>query len=483
MVEQENLFGKHTHNMYKDNQLTISDWQKGMVKHPIMGFGLVENADLFKYKGLLKSAKAFALTNKTLNNFPIAYQLDVYGNEYWATYQTANGNVYKNSTAIISSLAGLITDIKIYKDYLWVKYSSNIGCYGPLNNSPQWFPTVITGLSTNWGQMVVGQDDYLYVTNGNYVSKIDVSSSGTAGVAPTASITTSLDLPDGQIARCITEFGTKIAIGTEQGKLFTWNRQAGTLGNPGLADLPVNFNENGVWQLLSHKNTLYVVAGKNGNVYVSDGTNYRKLVTIPFNEQYTTSGGQIAYLDPFVTYYPNAIAINDNGNLLIGNVSNNTVAQFAVWEISDTGEVVLHKLSTGKTTSTIAGVGFIYLNTSSNHILAGWYNGNSEGIDETSTTNTTVTVETPLYKVGRFNFKKSFEHIEFNLATPMSANNTITISYRKNRYEDYTEIGTWDYATYGAITSFEDTAGIADCEFIQLKIETFGTELLDIILR
>lgn len=470
--------------MYKDGLLTISKWYQGMTKHPIMGFGLVENAEVFENKGLVVPKKGLATTSLIADGLPLAYVIDIYGNFYYATATS----IYKNTSSGGVMITGLtlVRDIKIYKDYLWVRYGANIGAYGPLSSAgATWFPALITTFNADYiGQLVVGQDDYLYTTNGNLISKLEVTASGTVGVAPTIVVNTALDLPDGQYTTCITEYGTKIAVGTDKGRIYTWNRQAGTLGNPGLADLPIVFNENAIYQLYSYQNRLYVTAGRNGNVYISDGTNYRKLATIPFTERFEINN-QTAYIQPQVTYNPNAIAISSKGNLLVGNVSTNTIAESAVWEIQDSGEVILaYKLVTGKTSASSIGVGFIFINPSDNTVKVGWYKGASDGIDEDTSTFANVTIESPLIRVGSYNKKKSFEHIEFTLADTLAVGDEITISYRKNTSEDYTEIKTWAYTTLGAIASFEDIAGISDCEFIQLKVETQGgVNLIDVNLR
>ncbi len=468
--------------MYKDGTLKISDWYKGMVKQPIAGFGLIENAEVFENKGLVVPKKGLATTNQVVDGLPLAFVIDIYGNTYHATATT----IYKNTNNNIITGLTLVRDIKIYKNYLWIRYGANIGAYGPLDSgSATWFPALITSFDSNYaGQLVVGQDDYLYTTNGNLISKLEVTASGTVGVAPTIIVNTALDLPDGQYTTCITEYGTKIAVGTDKGRIYTWNRQAGTLGNPGLADLPVVFNENAIYQLYSYQNRLYVTAGRNGSIYISDGTNFRKLATIPFTERFITGSGQTAYIQPQVTYNPNAIAISAKGNLLVGNVSTNTVAESAVWEIQDSGEVILaYKLATGKTSASGIGIGFIY-GYGLNQLFVGWYNGTSDGIDENTTTFANVTIESPLIRVGSYNKKKSFEHIEWTLADTLSIGDQITVSYRKNTSQSYTAINTWTYATLGEIASFEDIAGIVDCEFIQLKVATSGgVNLIDITLR
>lgn len=469
--------------MYKDGQLTINEWYKGMVKHPVLGFGRLQNGEIFYQKGIITPKKGFATTNKLALALPVAKVNDQYGNEYWAVYTTITGlGLYKNNTTLTVNISQ-IYDIKIYKNYLWVRYGTSLGAYGPLDSgSAQWFPAISSSFQSNaWGQLCVGQDDYLYSTNGNYVARIHVDSSGTVGVSPTITgantSLTALDLKDGEIATTIVEYGTKLMIGTKSGKIYPWNRQAGTLGNPGLADLPVDFNENGVWQLISYANKLYVTAGKDGNVYVSDGTNYRKLATIPFSDLF----GSV-----FVSYYPNAINISPKGTLLVGAVSSNTVSEGgAIWEITDSGEIcIAYTLAQGLTSNNTIGIGFISINRGDNHVSAGWANGSSYGIDEDTQNSANITIYSPLYRVGKYNNKKTFQHIEFNLAEEFATGESITVSFRRNKDASWTSIGTWGYSTLGAVASFESTAGVNDCEFVQFKIETVGdVELIDLTLR
>jgi len=73
--------------------------------------------------------------------------------------------------------------------------------------------------------------------------------------------------------------------------------------------------------------------------------------------------------------------------------------------------------------------------------------------------------------VGDYNRKHTFQFIQFDLADPFVTGQNIRVSYRKNASDSYTTIGTWGYSTHGAVISFQDSAAIADAEYIQLKIE------------
>lgn len=490
--------------MDKNGQLRFSDWFKGMVRHPIYGFGLLKNVEVFENKGIAKLKNRFTVdTTISPGNLPLGEVYDQYGGVYTLTGETGQGALYKNGTVINSGMANA-RDLKIYKDYLWIRHANVISAYGPLNNAPQWFGNVVTGLDADHnGALLVGQDSFLYTTNGNEVVKLEVTSSGTPTVAPVVITNATLDLPDGQYASCLAEFGTKIAIGTHGGRyysergnypvarIYTWNRQAGTLGNPGLADLPVIFNENGVNAIIQHANKLYISAGTQGNIYVSDGTNFQKISTLPFSKYGVNYSS---------TCYINAIDISQKGNLLVGLSGDLSTLSFSgIYEIDlyTEGYPVLYMTPSNATVGTESSptqfkIGFInsknYQNT-----RVGYANATNHYVDGSDfVIYPTGSIETPLVRVGNYDTKKTFQEIEFALASPLVAGQNIRISYRLNDTSDYTIIGTWGFSTLNAVISFRDTAGITNAEFVQLKIDLeqatntiYGNNinLIDITLR
>jgi hypothetical protein len=468
--------------MDKNEVVTISDWNKGMVKHPIYGFGLLKNVEVFESKGIakLKPGSVATIPSDTPSGLPIAEVYDISGNTYTLTGNTGVGVFYRNGIEIQGPLT-LAWDMVIYKDYVWVRHSSLLSCYGPISSgSPEWFDSVDTGYSSgSYGKLLVGQDDYLYSGNGNYVARIQVTASGTVAVAPTLSVNkTALDLPDGQYVVTLEEFGTKLIIGTQGGstysskrthqnaRLYAWNRTLGTLGNPGLADIPIKFSENGINAIRQHANKLYVSAGTQGNIYVTDGTNYVKLVTLP----YTLTGA-----DYQSDVLPNAMSISQKGNLLVGVSSDLESGLYpGVYEIdlNDPSNPISYRSVSSMTNGTLK-IGFIN-QTSYQTTKIGFSNNATYAVDTTFSetySNYGGVIESPLIKVGRYNAKKTFQHIEWVLSEPLVTGQNIRISYRKNNREGWTVINTWGYSTQGGVISFEDVCAISDCEYIQLKIE------------
>lgn len=484
--------------MDKNGTVTFAEWEKGMAKHPIYGFELLQNIEAFDNPGIASLAPLPTSLDE-FHRFPIACEKDIYGNFYYLEGITASGVLFKNSSSVQSSL-GNTWDLKIWKDYLWIRHSTLLSAYGPLSqgSNAQFFSGIKTGLSNNyWGKMVVGQDDVLYICDGNNIASATGVSAGGIGVAPTISSwnASALDLPEGQYARTIIEYGKWLMIGTQGGqyysdignfrvaRVYPWDRVSSSV------QLPIIFNENGIQQMATHGSRLFVVAGTQGNVYEADSTNYRQIAQIP-----ATKNNYLSFME----FTPNAIAVSPNGTLLIGNIATDINSKAGVWEvdINEKNSVILkHTISTGNVNSSNRlGVGFIYPNNYQN-LRFGWRDDTTYGVDSTSSTlinNYGGKIKTSLVQVGTKASPKTFEHISFNLSDPLVSGQNIRISYRKNTTDDFTVIGTWGYSTIGSEISFEDKATISDAIYIQLLIELdqdvtaiYGSNinLINVILR
>jgi len=127
---------------------------------------------------------------------------------------------------------------------------------------------------------------------------------------------------------------------------------------------------------------------------------------------------------------------------------------------------------------------------SRDNILIGWQD-TTYGIDNITTssfkTGYTGYFDSPIYEVGTNLNKRQFTEIGFNLVRPSRTNEGIRIAYRNDLTSSFTTINTWDFATIGAVQSFNDIANIPDCEFVQLRVYLTGTttspELRSVYLR
>lgn len=468
----------------------------GQQKHPISGFGLLQNVECFENPGLCK-IKNRALLNFSPTKQPIAEVYDNYGNTYTLDgYGTNNGTLYKNGLAIQANIQ-LPWDLKIHKDYVVVSYSSDVSFYGPVNNSPSWLGVAYSGFDSNhFGNLAISidpvQGSCIYRTNGNNVATIFLTPAAPS-VSPTIAVNpTALKLLDGLYAVTLDDLGINLIVGTYSGQnytqknnqavaqLFSWNKQLGTLGNNGLAGLPVVFDENGINATQSYRNILYVSAGTHGNIYKTDGTNYSLIATLP----YAQSG-----IDISSTVFKNAMSISQQGNLVvglsIGAIGTGITARAGIYEVAlniKDNPIQFRTLSTGLVSSTTGEIDIGFVNTLNyRDTSVGWGNSGVFGVDTNDEFPYTsgVIIEGSLDRVGLPDALKTYQRVKWEIAEPLVFGQSIKISYRLNTKDTYTEIGYWGFdGTGGAkqvnnVVSFTDTAGISDAELLQLKVELF----------
>ena len=505
--------------MDKNGILTIGKWFSGMAQYPLAGFGMLRNLEIHDQPGIAKlTTRMIASSIIFPDTMPIAMDIDTTGDVYTACGYTVNGSVFQNGSDISGGALSDITDIKIFKDYLWIRHNQYLSAYGPLSNSPQMFSNIVTGLDAFWiGKLLVGQDGYLYTGNGNYVARLDPLTLGTPTVSPTFDYTpiwgsvtngdgstspaqtsgftnlTALNLPDGNYVCTLEELGKNIMVGCSGGssyadrvnhpraRIYPWNRQLGTLGDPGLADMPVIFNENGLHAMIQYSNALYVVAGTQGNVYKTDGTTYVKIARIPFRVT-----GELVTMKAFY----NAIAISPEGRLLIGSSSGadsfpGSTSTHGVWEIDihQKGYPIHIKktVSTGGIGQTTAlQIGTLY-SLGLQSLYIGFSEGTggggaqaySYGVDREDIHVYEIGyIETELFPVGTYQSKKTFEHMEFGLASRLAVGQSLVFYYRLSTSDAYTLItGTYDFASLGNVLSTLFDSTVADAQYVQFKIE------------
>jgi hypothetical protein len=334
-------------------------------------------------------------------------------------------------------------------------------------------------------KLQIGQDDTVYVANGNNIATITSFTKATAGTAPTATLTNvALDLPEQTYVVTMAELGKYLMIGTtsaptwatrnnyKKAAIYLWDRVSTSF------NLPIQINENSIQQMFSDNNKLYVTAGIKGNLYVTDSTNYTLLKKIPWNAD-RPSGA-------FCQMYPNAIAMNNNGNLLIGTstytdsyTGGDNASKHGIYEIdlkSGNYAVVLKTIPNNGDTGASVALTIGCINPGSDDTTVfGWSSGTSYGLDTTDSkmyTSYTAVIESQLYQVGtRLNRHVPYQNLEFTLQKGLVSGQAIRISYRQNASTSYTVLGTFDYATLGGVISHNTKCPIDDAENLQFKIE------------
>lgn len=501
--------------MKKNERLTISNWPKGVAESALLGAEMIKGCDILDTPGVLKignsasiptALQTYLTANPTqvLTGYPTAYRKVIvdFGDGEEEIFVTDGGEIFSSRNPSVDwqrmqTGLGRCWDM-VGTEMTWdnggtpvtefislVSYTQSgtgyIGVVAHRYASFIWQPGKVGGLtSTGFIKLLKAQDGYIYYTNGDKIGRITAITynSGTGQFTLTGS-TNVLDLK-GDYGVSIVELGANLLIGTTKSKsfdsrgsisganIFPWDRSSSSFR------LPVQINENGINAMLQKDNTVYFSAGVNGNIYATDGVNYRKIKRLPFTKMKKFSKAS--------KVYPNAIAVNQSGNLLIGtstltDATPNTDTKHGIWEISLTSGYpaqLIHMDTDGDTgQSGRLDIGCI-VPAGDSTLYFGLGRLSSFKLLQSSVTaydGYIATYDSEVFRVGTNTHKASFSQLEFTLAEPLVTGQGIKISYRKNTSGSWTEIGTWTYAELSGVLSHNTKALIADAEIIQFRIQ------------
>ena len=486
--------------MDKNGIITISNPQKGIANSAILGNEAIIGCEIFEEPGVIKIASALVADGSECNTGGSGGSTPMTGvivgdvtnynslGSLQRTVLTETGQLYSVSNASSTMASNLSQgwDVCVWNTlFTVVSYSqSNVGYIGviyhdPNNNTAVWYPAKITSLDgTHYIKLILGKDGKMYFTNGRYIGSI-IAITYSLGTVTVTSSSNVLDLKEGTFAVTMAELGSKLLIGVQKGisysqrqnfnyaAIYPWDRVSSSF------NLPVQINENGINAMISHRNQVYFSAGDDGRIYVTDGTNYQLVKRLPF----TTLGSTY---NPTSWVYPNGMCINQKGNLLIGlsaNYDANAPTTTGIWEIqlSQNYPTSMPYFSRDGNLGNTTNVRFGSVRVLDNNALS--FGVQSGSTYELSTTSATALWSgykakwrTEAFLVGDARNKKSFEQLEFLLSKPLILNQAIKISYRKNLYDSFTTINTYDYATLGGIISHFAPADIIDAEILQFEI-------------
>lgn len=485
--------------MDKNGIITITNPQNGIANSAILGNEAIIGCEIFDEPGILKIQSATEIDSSEINNpeyvtitgVPVA-DVSNYNsvNTIQRTVLTEGGQLLSITNADFVQATNLSQgwDVCVWNSsYTVVSYAqSGTGYIGviyhdPTTNSATWNAGEISSLDgTHYIKLIMGKDGYMYFTNGNNLGRITAISGtgGSVSVTSTSTMSGGFVLPKNTYGVTLSTIGDKLLIGTQKGYSYSVRDQFGYAGLviwdyvSANADNIIEINENGFNAMISNKNQAYFSAGNDGNIYVTDGTNYQKIKRLPFNR----SGFYVA--SSWV--YPNAMCINQRGNLLVGlsaNYDANSPTTTGIWEIGLMKDFPTHLpfFSRDGNLGNVSNVRFGSVRVLDDNSLAyGVQSGSTYELSRTSVTalNTGYTARwrTQAYLVSDARNKKTFEQLEFLFSKPLIANQGIKISYRTNLTDDFTEIGTWTYATLGGILSHFASAEITNSEIVQFEI-------------
>jgi hypothetical protein len=332
--------------------------------------------------------------------------------------------------------------------------------------------------ATDVGAVIVGSNIpagtvVISVTNNTH-AVLSNNCSG-SGSALTFTITKSysyqiqgLILPDNETATCLAELGGSVLVGGINNLIYPWDEVSISY------DALIRCAENYTYQMVTVNTTTYIFSGTRGRIYVTNGSNVQLFAKMPDHISGT--------VNPIYSWY----GVLSNRNQVYFGVSatdnaGTTISQYGgVWGIdTDTKALrMVNQLSygtyAGYASALIANRGPLITSSSANTgygLFTGWYSGTVGGIDQGTATPYTggqAYVETDIVPVGTYINKKTFSNLEYKLAAPLAANESVSLQYRTNVTEAYTVIpitegnGTGDVSGYGP-------ANFQNVQWVQLR--------------
>lgn len=474
--------------------LVISSPNSGIASSPHTGFGDMRNIDIHTVPGVAilnkllekKSSTTVVTTVQWFVKNPATptecYALDSAGKVYKSTDSGATWALMTGNTQTSCHGNGLA----IFKNYLIVARDADLDVCGDGTATGITNANWTNGWKTIdsdvlWHPMIISTNDgKLYGGAGRYVFSLDELTTFNPSSAPTYTFTQqALDLPATSRIKCLAELGSNLMCGTWVGtnpydvrtaNIYPWDRSSVSFGQP------VQIDENGTHAMLNIGGVLYVLAGIEGKVFISDGVGYSLVGQVPATIANLDGG---SYLLPL----PGAL-VNFKQRPFFGvSYGNSNIGGMGVWSVLRTsrGNVLNfeYTISEGVDgSSNPLQIGALIPFTQ-DVLLVGWRNNTTYGIDKLNNasfaTSYTGYFDSPLYKVGTNLKKRAFTQIEFQLAKTLASNEGIRVAFRTNLTDSFTTIGTYDYATLGAVMSFNDETNIPATEFLQIRVYLTGT--------
>lgn len=468
------------------NDLVIKDFKIGIGPSPHQGFGDLRMLDTQTRPGIARiqnsTEKKSGTTVTELPTFSVVnpnntnqlFVIDSAGTLYQSTDK---GNTWAILAGHTSGAGA--TGLAIWNDWLFYIGQTQVDVYGPLSGASAWtnnFKAV--GTTARYHPTLVSiNDSKLYVGSSEHVSSFeelttfDPATPGSFTFTPIA-----LDLLDEFDVTALAELGNNLMIGTTyqqnntdnglqpDGVLFSWDRVSPSFGTP------MVMNEKGISQMITIDNVLFIQAGLDGSYYKSNGVQYVKIGQLP-NYLVNTDAGR------YLENRPDAM-VQYKERLFFGigpGATGTDIGGMGVWSIDTINNALVyeHAISTGNMGDTSAVTIGTLLPLAEKRILIGWKDGATSGIDITGTAryqNYQAYFDSPYYQVGTPLIKKEFSQLEFQLVQPLSTGQGVQISYRTDLSAAYTLIGTYDFATLGAVSSHNVVANIPACEFFQVRV-------------
>lgn len=283
------------------------------------------------------------------------------------------------------------------------------------------------------------QDNTAWICNGSDVAELAIVANKVFDPTDNTTYTydsTAIQLWFYETTQCIAELGSLLVIGGYTNNLYLFDR-ASTNATGAYTVIPLV--EGNVQNAVTAGNVVYLFVGSKGHIYVTSGAIVSPVLNIP---DYVTAEIEPYYIWGGATFLRGRIFFSfKDSNSMAGGIWSFTPIQGAFIE-QDIGTTLrLENISTyntyaGYTTVLIPIAGTTGQNAQGPQYFSAWDNGSSVyGIDASALTpyvNGEAVIETDIIPIGTFLEKKTLANIEYKLATPLVAGESITIKYRQD---------------------------------------------------
>lgn len=280
-----------------------------------------------------------------------------------------------------------------------------------------------------------------------------------------------LILPSFEIGTCIGEIGNTIVVGTQSNVLYPWN-QVDTLPRD-LIFMPENY----AYTMVTVNNSMYILAGSRGNIYITNASSVSLALTVPdytsgLIEPYFVWGGAM-YLRGRVYFSIQDQTASHTGQC--GGIwsfiplQNFSYGQDIGMALRIDG-ISSYNTYNGRTTVFIADQNQLARGPQYWSAWISSISSSTYGIDSSSgATSSTAVIETDIAPTGTMLNKKTFKQIEYKLSAPLVQVESITMAYRTNLSDDFTSCGTVIVDSTTSLSGYF-TVSFQKTQWLQLQI-------------
>lgn len=288
-----------------------------------------------------------------------------------------------------------------------------------------------------------------------------------------------LNLPGFEISKAITEIGNLVIIGGTTNTLYPWNQVDVT------PSTTIYLPEANTSYLLTVNQVAYVFAGNKGNIYITDGNVASLVVKVP---DYCAGvpGTPSTYYEP-VFVWGGAMYLRGRVYFsILDQVSGKAGNCGGIWSFyptqnlyygQDTGLAL--RLENENSYATYSGVATVLIpkvtqTTKSPQYWSAWYSSISSptyGIDNTDTAPSSslpIVIETDLIPIGTMLNKATNHEIEYKLASPREAGETVTAFWRTNSTASFTALNNFNEEGTTSLSGYTPV-NFEGAQWIQLR--------------